>query len=135
MALESIIKKIKTNLKPSYNDLELFLSFSSEQWSKRLVNRTPYEKVMVKNLFYRVFPRTLHVFVIFCCGRDPVRSSTLQKRAPRQSGRKIPPSDTRRDQSVRMHGKHMHMRAYDSILQNSFLIPFSPFFSSYLLLK
>src|ERR1044072_5247662 len=55
MTLESIIKKIKTNLKPSDNDLELFLSFSSEQWSKQLVNRTPYEKVMVKKCFIGFF--------------------------------------------------------------------------------
>ena len=118
----------KSNLNPPEIDLELFPSFSSEHRSKRLVNRTPDEKVMVKNVFYRVFPRTLHVFVLFCCGRDPVRSRTLQKRAPRQTGRRLPPSDTWRDQSVSMHGKYMRMCAYDSSLQNSFLIPFFPLF-------
>ena len=110
--------------------LGLFPSFSSEHRSKRLVNRTPYEKVRSKNVFYRVFPRTLHVFVLFRCGRDQVRSSTLQKRAPRQSGRTLPPSKTWRDQSLRMHGKHTLMGAYDSSLQNSFLIPFFPLFFS-----
>src|ERR1044072_818319 len=103
------------------NDLGLIPSFSSEQRSKRLVNRTPDEKVRSKNVFYILFSKSA-VFLSFSSeGNYLTRSGAPLQREPSHSHLFASSAGHMVRSQRKTHGKLMHLSAFDSRILFLFL--------------